>query len=324
MQHQYRQKSTAYASTRSRKPDRFAPLLAEIRSGLRDHWTFYEECIDGVLDAAARQHDTTAWFEQMQQLVAGVERVQLSHEGILFFLRDMGIPALKQQRCGEREKATLGMYHSPPLSPPEESSATASSSISSMEPEPVPPTSSMNPPLSLRPLRPSTPSTAVCTPSLTPMPRTHQQQTKEHQPIIIRGNVLPFDSSATVLPELTFPENLRGYYCPRDEITLTEDYVPPPPNPLRKTSRDPVFFSSPMLKTNIVELFGQTLERKHDDRCSSNSHWQAPPVLPYNPSHDDLVAWKQRSEGGTENEHNKVEASSDTQPPWNSRLDLEI
>jgi hypothetical protein len=43
------------ASTQPQRLDCFTPLLAEIRSGPGDYWTFYEECIDGVLDAAAKQ-----------------------------------------------------------------------------------------------------------------------------------------------------------------------------------------------------------------------------------------------------------------------------
>lgn len=48
------------ATTKSHRPDRFTLLLAEIQSGLGDFWTFYEECVDGILNAAANQQDTTA------------------------------------------------------------------------------------------------------------------------------------------------------------------------------------------------------------------------------------------------------------------------
>lgn len=62
------------APKRFQRPDRFNPLLAQIRGGLSDYWTFHEECLDGILGAATRQRDSTAWFEQMQQLAEGNDK----------------------------------------------------------------------------------------------------------------------------------------------------------------------------------------------------------------------------------------------------------
>ncbi|KAJ4378386.1 hypothetical protein N0V86_006087 [Didymella sp. IMI 355093] len=242
MQHQRQRKATMRAATKPQKPDRFTHLLAEVRSGLGDHWTFYEECIDGVLDAAANQQDTTAWFEQMQQLVEGVDKQR------------------NQQRCQQSQQHC----------------------------------------------------------------QQQQQQQRQKQLLILRDNVLSFDFSASVLPGLTFPEDFRAYHCPRDEIIITENYVSPPPNPLRKGSHDPVLFSSPTLKTNIAELFGYAVQRKDNDQRHSHSTWQAPPALPYGPEDDDLVVWKKRSEDEIDDQHNEVKAGFDTWPAWNPRFDLEM
>jgi hypothetical protein len=277
----------------------------------------------------------------MQQLVEGVDKVRFSHEGVLFLLRDMGIHAPTQQDWGEGEGATLGMYHSPPLSPPRKSSKmapppTEDNENNNMVPVSVGPPSSMNPLLLLQPLRPNTPSIAAWPPPRAPTPRTHQQQQnqqhrqqsqqqqRQKQLAILRDNVLSFDFSASVLPGLTFPEDFRAYHCPRDEIIMTETYVPPPPNPLRKGSHDPVFFSSPTLKANIDELFGCTVQRKDNGQQHGHSTWQAPPALPYDPEDDDLVAWKKRSEGQIDDEYNEVKVGFDTWPAWNPRFDLEM
>ncbi|KAF3031899.1 hypothetical protein E8E11_002382 [Didymella keratinophila] len=336
------------ATTKSQRPDRFTPLLAEIRSCLGDYWTFYEECIDGVLDAATKQQDTIAWFEQMQQLVEGIDKVRISHEGILFLLRDMDIHAPERQSRGEGEVAAHGMYHSPPLSPAKRLSELAFSSIDNnhhhhnndnMAPMPVCPPSSMNPFLPLRPLRPSTPAIAAWPPPCAPTPRTHlntrqQQQQQQHveqfrqqqkpkTPFVPRGKVVPFDFSATKLPGLTFPDNPRDLYFPREEVIVTENYEPPPPNPLRKASHDPVFFLHPTLKANIAQLFGYPVQHNHHARSHNHSVWQSPPALSYVPDDDDLAAWRKRSEDRADNDNEKIDYF-DTLPPWNNRFDLDL
>ena len=108
---------------------------------------------------------------------------------------------------------------------------------------------------------------------------------------------------------------------------MTENYEPPPPNPLRKASHDPVFFLHPTLKANIAEHFGSTVLCNDHGRRHSHSHslWQAPPALPYVPDDDDLVAWKKRSEGGNDDERYREAMSGlDVLPPWNGRFDLEF
>ena len=68
-------KAAASTSSQASKPDRFTPFLADIRLGLGSHWILYEECIEGILEAAAQRQDTTAWFEQLQRLVSGNDQV---------------------------------------------------------------------------------------------------------------------------------------------------------------------------------------------------------------------------------------------------------
>ncbi|KAF1928754.1 uncharacterized protein M421DRAFT_154349 [Didymella exigua CBS 183.55] len=213
------------------------------------------------------------------------------------------------------------MCHLPPLSPPKKSLGLASSSVDNMNP--------------LRPLQPNVPSIAAWPPPRAPTVRTSQQQRKQQQeqrkqqgkhevPVNLRDNVLPFDCSASVLPGLTFPEDFRAYHCPRDETILTQNYQHSPPNPLRKASHDPVFFSSLALRSSVAELFGCVVTPRKNDQHVGGSIWQAPPALPYDPEDDDVVAWKKGLEGGTDDEHNRVKACAVTWPLWNSRLDLEM
>lgn len=286
----------------------------------------------------------------MQQLAEGVDKVRISHEGILFLLKDMGIRASAQQSQGEGRDAAHGMYRSHPLSPAKRSSEPPFSPIDnnnhdhnndSIAPMLGRPPSRMNPILPLRPLRPSTPAIAAWPPPRAPTPRTHlnlaqqqQQNTQQQQshqfrqqqikkaPFVPRGKAVPFDFSAAELPGLTFPDNSRDLYFPREEVIMTETYQPPPPNPLRKASNDPVFFLHPTLKANIAELFGYTVQHHHHPRRHTHSVWQPPPALPYVPNDDDLVAWKKCSEDGADNDDRKIDYS-DTLPLWNGRYDLQ-
>ncbi|KAL1600207.1 hypothetical protein SLS59_005831 [Nothophoma quercina] len=244
MQSQHCRKARISSTSKAQQSDRFTLLLADIRSGLGDLWTFYEECIDGVLDAAANQQDTTAWLEQMQQLVEGNYKIAFSHEGVLFLLRDMGIWPSQQQTWGEGEGNTLE----------------------------------------------------------------------------------PFDFSAPRQPGLTFPKDLRAYYNPPDQIVVSDNYVPPPPNPLQQTSSNPVFFTDPTLRRNVVEYFAWTSQSQASDRSgyrkNNNTNindWRAHDRLPYEPKDDDVMLWKQK----LQREEEEVKATSQvhpTWPPWDFRL----
>lgn len=66
-------------------------VLSSIRASLGPDWTFYKECLEGIVGAAARQDDTAAWFEQMETLVKGKQEIAFDHAGILFFLRQVDI-----------------------------------------------------------------------------------------------------------------------------------------------------------------------------------------------------------------------------------------
>ena len=117
-QHQIQNKAAASAPTQANKPDRFTALLTFIQRGLGSQWTFYEECIEGILEAAAQNKDTTAWFEQMQRLVGGNHQVRFGHERVLFLLRDMGVrPSEQQSQIGGEGHGSK--YLSLPLSPPQ-------------------------------------------------------------------------------------------------------------------------------------------------------------------------------------------------------------
>ncbi|KAF2625246.1 hypothetical protein BU25DRAFT_412696 [Macroventuria anomochaeta] len=106
---------------------------------------------------------------------------------------------------------------------------------------------------------------------------------------------------------------------------MTDNYVPPPPNPLRKSSSNPVFFADPALREGVAELFGYTVQSRDKNRNGSGNTWQMRQKLPYDPNDDDLMAWRKRLEDGADNGGDEVKANghvSDTWPLWNSRFDL--
>lgn len=337
MQSQRQRMAARDAGFKTAKPDRFTPLLADLRKGLGDNWAFYEECIEGVLHAATKQQDTAAWFEQMQQLVEGIGKVQFSHQGILFLLEDMGIHPPKQQSWGEGAGETR-KYQSPPHSLPDDCLWVSLKPTANMGPYPVRPSSTMPTPIVLRSLRPNTPVLADCSvpralpahPQQQHLPaqtqaQPYQQKQKQRQPQVLRDGVLPFDFSATVQPSLTFPawKDFRNYHCPPDEITAPEGYLPPPPNPLRASSHDPVFFSDSALRAEVAEAFSSEIfaSRSNSQSTRGPIHQQHQ-RLPYDVHDNDLVAWKTRLEG----RHGEVKANgaTGTWPPWNYRFDLDL
>lgn len=205
-----------------------------------------------------------------------------------------------------------------------------------MAPEQVHPPSSMNPPPQLRPLHPHTPAITAWSPPLTltsPIHHNPKQKQSQHQQsrqqqqkqtFVPIGDVVPFDSSATELPGLTFPENnrdRRDLYFPRDEVIVTETYVPLPPNPLRPASHDPIFFLHPTLVPNIAEFFGHSVLHTSYARRNTHSMWRPPPALPYDAELDDLTTWKERVEGGAVSDKEEM-SWLEALPPWSGRFDL--
>jgi hypothetical protein len=65
------------------------PLLQDIRNSLGENYVFYKECIVAISRATARGQDASAWFEQSERLVEGVDAVAFSHVGVQFLLREM-------------------------------------------------------------------------------------------------------------------------------------------------------------------------------------------------------------------------------------------
>ncbi|KAF1922100.1 hypothetical protein BDU57DRAFT_438845 [Ampelomyces quisqualis] len=72
-----------------KKITNFDLLLQDIRKVLGANYTFYQECIVAITRAAARHEDASAWYEQMEQVVEGVENVAISHAGVLFLLQEL-------------------------------------------------------------------------------------------------------------------------------------------------------------------------------------------------------------------------------------------
>jgi hypothetical protein len=79
-------------SSSTRKAKKLSTIdipLQDIRKKLGLNYALYEESLKGIISAIARQEDTSAWLEQLQQLVNGVEEVRFSHQGVLFLLEEM-------------------------------------------------------------------------------------------------------------------------------------------------------------------------------------------------------------------------------------------
>lgn len=64
-----------------------SPIL-HLRAKLGPDWEFYEECLLEVLHATARGADSSAWLDQIQALLRGRVELEMSHQGVLFLLRD--------------------------------------------------------------------------------------------------------------------------------------------------------------------------------------------------------------------------------------------
>lgn len=324
MQGQHRKKGFG-SRLKLKESCRFTPLLADIQRELGESWTFYKECIDEVLSAAANQQDTTAWVEQMQQLVHGNSTVVFSHEGILFLLRDMGIRLPRQQSWSEGEK--LGKCLSPPLPLPGKPVETPSTHNDNLTALPTYSCSNMVPQIPHRHIAPHAST-----------PRVGQQPANLHGP---RQGVLPFDFSATTQPTLTLPKDLKAFHYPPEQIVMTEGYVHPLPSPLRKDTKNPnpIFFAVPVFKEDVAGYFGYSVQGKTSN--GSSNTWQprsrsigfhtfVRQTLPYQPSDDDLMTWKKKSEGSEDHQAGNGEVkrvertASDTWPPWNQRLDLDL
>ena len=133
--------------------------------------------------------------------------------------------------------------------------------------------------------------------------------------------VEPFDFSAPRQPGLTFPKDIRAYYYPNDQEVMTEDYVPPPPNPLRQTSIDPIFFEDSVLRDGIAEYFARPTKLQTSDHGGyrENNYYRAHDRLPYEPKDEDLLVWRKK----LTNDEEKAATNDQTRktwPPWDFQL----
>jgi hypothetical protein len=352
-----RQKNKAAASTPAKvsKPDRFTALLTCVRHSLGNQWTLYEECIEGILEAAAKNQDTTAWFEQLQRLVGGNDKVQFSHEGVIYLLRDMGIrPSVQQSQVeGVRHGRK---YLSLPLSPPQANfigSALPSTaekyfsharSTSNMSVQGQPSNSTQGPPSSFIQGQTSTSEHGQMSnsrqgqtdmPVLAQWPVTQApirnfvlQQKVEKQLLKLRTQRVPFDFSArSILPELTYPRDLQTFFYPPDEIVLDSYRRVSRFCASKPRSRKTIFFEDPTMAEKIYHMFGYTARWRHGTPDGSDDKYiREIDRLPYDPEGDDLEAWAVKLEDSTEGEDDQMEASDHiTQwPPWKKRYDLEL
>jgi hypothetical protein len=63
--------------------------LQHIRSVIEGRYVLYQECVTAITRAAERRQDASAWFEQLEQLVIGIDTVAFSHAGLVFLLWEL-------------------------------------------------------------------------------------------------------------------------------------------------------------------------------------------------------------------------------------------
>ncbi|KAF3011279.1 hypothetical protein E8E13_011687 [Curvularia kusanoi] len=322
MQGCHQKQAKASMSGRSQKLDRFTPLLTDIRQGLGVHWEFYEECIIEILEAATQHRDTTAWFEQVQRLIGGIDEVKFSHEGVLFHLHDMGIRMSEQQSwaggytCKDPSltlSPTFEQIHSSSIY--EDTSWAPSATIMSAN-------------HTSRPPQPALPVHAA--PQVPPSPNNREGRSEQQQPHLLPHRTSPFDFSTDQLPKLTFP------HCSSNQNVTITGSKPLRLSPLKPQSLDPVFFSDPMFKERVAGLFGQTIRPRSDlQKRADFGNTQRPDgvllldpeCVPYGPEQDDLEAWMVKPKDSEDGEDGKVKSYDPvppTWPPWVNRYDLEL
>lgn len=404
-QHQIQNEAAASAPTQANKPDRFTALLIDVQRGLGRQWTFYEECIEGILEAAAQDKDTTAWFEQMQRLVDGNNQVRFGHEGVLFLLRDMGVrPSKQQSQIGGEGHGSK--YLSLPLSPPQanfigsappstaerNSSHVSFNSMSGQPPNSRRGQSTISEqgqlPISVQgqltmSVQGQLPMTVQGQSSMSeqsqstisedghlPIPEQGQTSISEQsqasnsrqgqtfssrqgqtnlpvlaqwpvtyaptlntrlqqkQVLKLRTKGLPFDFSAlSILPELTYPRDLQGFFYPSDDIVLDPDRWVPRVYPFKPHTGKTVLFEDPTMKVKVDQMFGYSagceagIPNGPDDQ-----YFREINHLPYDPEEDDLAAWAAKLEGSTEGGEDQMKASDHiTQwPLWKKRYEMEL
>jgi hypothetical protein len=73
----------------SQKLTNFDLPLQHIRSVIEGRYVLYQECVTAITRAAELRADASAWFEQLEQLVVGIDAVAFSHAGLVFLLREL-------------------------------------------------------------------------------------------------------------------------------------------------------------------------------------------------------------------------------------------
>ncbi|KAF2127205.1 hypothetical protein P153DRAFT_61422 [Dothidotthia symphoricarpi CBS 119687] len=273
-----RRVNSLVTKVKSKKPSNLGPLLQDIRTKLGSNWTFYQECLDSIVGAAAREQDTIAWLEQMQQVVEGREDLVCSHEGVLFLLSEMGIALPRQQGFVGVE----AIAQATSSQPQDGYTLSSASLVDIMAPSPL-----------SRAL--STPPPSFTTVKI----RTQPQNLPE------RMRITPFDfNPPTPPPSATFSPRNTANFAFQGAAPFTAC------TPIRLASNvDPIFFTDPDFQRDIQKFFGvasrsngkpQVMRKpvRHQDETELVPHYSA--------NEDDLNVWMRRFEASS-----KVKATID-------------
>lgn len=169
-------------------------------------------------------------------------------------------------------------------------------------------------------------------PVLAQWPVTHaptlNTRLQQKQVLKLRTKGLPFDFSAlSILPDLTYPRDLQGFFYPSDDIVLDPDRWVPRVYPFKPHSSKTVLFEDPTMRVKVGQMFGYSAGwRAGIPNGPDDQYFREINHLPYDPEEDDLAAWAAKLEGSTEGEEDQMKASDHfTQwPLWKKRYEMEL
>jgi hypothetical protein len=223
---------------------------------------FYKECVVAIGRAAACHEDASAWFEQMERLVEGVDGVAFSYAGVKFLLREMArsegellaSPQLYRFVVLRSYLARLVHTMPPPLLP-RRIRSTRLPTMNARTPANAPKASG-----------PAAPNTPPCSPFVFPAPLTPA----------FTPSSSPFEA----------PKMIGRA---------------PVPTGLQNPNRDPMFFTDPSFKRDVNAYWGNpegsgyiTDYGDGPPNPLTDSDRELAALLPrYNPANDDLQIFRQ-------------------------------
>ncbi|KAF2849005.1 hypothetical protein T440DRAFT_534525 [Plenodomus tracheiphilus IPT5] len=109
------QRKESIPKTKLMEFSNFFPLIVCIRADLGPDWGFYQEFLEGVMGAADRGEDTSAWYEQAETLVGEQAGLRFSHKGVCFLLRGLEVKAREGLLAPTNDEVNASQPNSKPM-----------------------------------------------------------------------------------------------------------------------------------------------------------------------------------------------------------------